>query len=432
MKELFYKNKALFIIACVSAAFVIALIIVMGVIFISRNEDEPLPEEPRDTTSPMDSEDDINGVWIASVFNINYPSRADLDKSALQAELDKIVENTKAAGLNAIYFQVRPESDALYKSDIFPASRYMSSNDQLTLDALEYIIKAAHKENIQVHAWVNPVRISSKSTVTIESLAPSNPARENPEYTVKYGDGKFYYNLGIPDVRELICEGVAEIVENYDVDGIVFDDYFYPYPSYYTDEETGERKVAEFEDRDAYEKYNDKNLDITDWRRENVNMLVKSVYETVKGIDKECLFGVSPFGIWKNGYGDESGSLTAGTESYYALYCDSLAWIKGEYIDYIAPQIYWTAEQSNAAYDKLCDWWADMVADTKVRLLISHGAYRYENDWENPGGIMTEQVQYASEKQFYKGSLFYGYKAMAENVNGLLDELTNLYRNQEQ
>ncbi len=431
MKELFSKNRALFIISCVSAAFVVAIIVVMGIIFISRDTKAPEPEIPRDTSSIMDNKADINGVWIASVFNINYPSRADLDEDSLKAEIDKIVETTKNAGFNAIFFQVRPESDALYKSDIFPPSRYMSSNDQLTLDALEYVIDAAHKEDIEVHAWVNPVRISSKSTVTIDSLADLNPAKKNPEYTVKYGDGKLYYNLGIPAVRELICLGVAEIVEKYDVDGIVFDDYFYPYPSYYNDEETGERKIAEFEDRDAYKKYNSENLDITDWRRNNVNLLVESVYETVKSIDKECLFGVSPFGIWKNGDGGESGSLTAGTESYYSLYCDSVSWIKGEYIDYIAPQIYWTNESSAAPYDKICDWWADRVEGTKVRLLISHGAYRYENDWETPFGIMSNQVEYAAGKSLYKGSLFYGYKAIANNINGLCDELTNLYKNQE-
>ncbi len=431
MKELFNKNKALFIISCVSLVFVIAVIIVMGVIYFSREAVQPEPPAPEDISSPMDNAENINAVWIASVFNINYPSKTDLDENTLKSEIDTIVEKTKASGLNAIYFQVRPESDALYKSEIFPASRYMSTNDVLTFDALDYMIKAAHQQGINVHAWVNPVRISSKSSVTIDSLADSNPAKKNPEYTVQYGDGKLYYNLGIPQVRELICKGVAEIVENYDVDGIVFDDYFYPYPSYYNDEETGERRVAEFDDRAAYEKYNDNNLDITDWRRENVNALVSGVYNTVKGIDEDCLFGVSPFGIWKNGYGDESGSLSAGTESYYSLYCDSVAWIKGGYIDYIAPQIYWTNETSSAPYHKICDWWADRVEGTKVRLLISHGAYRYENDWESPKGIMTSQVQYASGKQLYQGSLFYGYKAIAENINGLYDELTDLYNSKD-
>ncbi|MBR6650368.1 MAG: family 10 glycosylhydrolase [Clostridia bacterium] len=425
LKELFNKNKTVFITSCVSIVFVVAIIVVMGVVYFLRNGNQQ--NIPNDTSSIMDDTADINGVWIASVFNINFPSQADLGKEALKAEIDEIIQNTKKTGLNAIYFQVRPESDALYKSDIFPPSRYMSSNDEMTFDALDYIVKRAHKEDIKVHAWINPVRVSSKSSVTIESLADSNPAKMNPDYVVKYGDGKMYYNLGIPEVRELICEGVAEIVENYEVDGIVFDDYFYPYPSYYEDEETGERKIAEFDDRSTYEKYNNKSIDITDWRRENVNILVNDVYNVVKSIDNECLFGVSPFGIWKNGYGDESGSLSSGIESYYSLYCDSVAWINGGYIDYIAPQIYWTDETASAPYDKICDWWADRVSGTKVRLLISHGAYRYENDWESPSGIMTSQVQYASQKSFYKGSLFYGYKAIADNINNISDELIDLY-----
>ena len=415
--------------SCVCAAFVIILAIVLGVIFLVNN-DEQEKEPPRDTSSIMDNMEDINGVWIASVFNINYPSRADLSKAELKAELDGIVEKTKEAGLNTIFFQVRPESDALYKSKIYPTSRYMSTDDKLTLDALDYIIKIAHKEGIKVHAWINPVRVTSKNDIELEDLSADNPARIHPEYTVRYADGKIYYNLGIPEVRDLICQGVEEILNSYDVDGIVFDDYFYPYPVYYTDEETEERKMHEFPDREAYSKYNS-NLDITDWRRDNVNKLVESVYAIVKKADEECLFGVSPFGIWKNGYGDGSGSLSAGTQSYSELYCDSVAWIKGEYIDYIAPQLYWTAEQQNAPFDKICDWWADRVAGTKVRLLISHGAYRYDNDWENPAGIMTSQVNYAKTKENYKGSLFYGFKAIDENVNGLFDELENLYRNQE-
>ncbi len=472
LRDLFLRNKIVFILSCICIAFVVALVVVMGVIFAGQNRndapedtvaetEEPIPPEapiedqiivnrasvdiqtvtkehvessfvgPEDAKGVMMKLRDINGVWIASVFNINFPSNTDLDKAQIQSELDKIVETTKSAGLSTIFFQVRPESDALYDSEIYPVSKYMSTDGELTLDALEYIINAAHKENISVHAWINPVRVTSKSGVETKDLADGNPAKEHPEYVVKYGDGKLYYDLGIPEVRELICQGVKEIVQSYAVDGIVFDDYFYPYPVRYTDEETGETLAYEFEDRHTYKKYNEEGLDIEAWRRSNVNKLVESVYKTVKQEDISCIFGVSPFGIWKNGYGGESGSLTTGTQSYSELYCDTLAWIDGGYVDYIAPQLYWTNETKSAPFDHLCDWWQERVSGTRVRLLISHGAYRYENDWESPSGIMTDQVKYAAEKNNYKGSLFYGYGAIKNNINELLDELTSLYTDKE-
>ncbi len=431
MKNMFENNKLLLIITVVCAAFAVILAAVLGVIAVVGGQSPDEPEAPaEDTLNIMDSMEPVNGVWIASVFNIDYPTKTDLSEAELKAELNSIVANVKDIGLNTIFFQVRPESDALYKSDIYPVSKYLSSDGNLILDPLEYIIKTAHNEGIKVHAWINPVRVTSKSDVTVADLANGNPAKEHSEYTVTYADGKIYYDLGIPEVRELICEGVEEIVTNYDVDGIVFDDYFYPYPVY-TENEDGERIVSDFNDRETYSKYNSNNLDIADWRRANVNLLIKGVYETVKSIDENCLFGVSPFGIWKNGYGDLSGSLTSGSQSYSELYCDSIAWIKGGFVDYIAPQLYWTADQANASYNALCDWWADRVEGTKVRLLICHGAYRYENDWEAPGGNMKSQVEYAAKKEFYRGSLFYGYSAISKNINGVGDELKEIYGDQD-
>ena len=433
MKDFFVKNKLILILSLVCAVFVITLAVVLGIILLGSKEEElPEDEEPDNIFVPgvLDDRDPINGVWIASVFNINFPTANDLSEEVLCAELDDIVLTTKSAGLNTIFFQVRPESDALYDSEIFPVSRYLSSDGELTLDALEYITNKAHSEGISVHAWINPVRVTSSQGIELDDLREDNPARGNPAYTVKYADGKIYYNLGVPEVRELICDGVREIVENYDVDGIVFDDYFYPYPVYKVNDE-GESVAVDFDDREAYGKYNSEGLDIADWRRQNVNLLVESVNDTVKKSDKSCLFGVSPFGIWKNGYGDESGSLTSGNESYKTIYCDTVAFIKGGYVDYIAPQLYWTAEQESASYTVLCDWWAEMVKGTKVRLLVCHGAYRYDNDWSEPEGIITSQVEYAKNKELYRGSLFYGYQAIKNNVHGLYDEITKIYGNRE-
>lgn len=433
MKDFFLKNKnAVFITGVVGilALILCAVIVIVSLVTGDGEEGTEPPEtEPQFVPSVLDG-NEINGVWIASVFNINFPSRADLSADELSAEIDSIVANAKECGLDTIFFQVRPESDALYRSEIFPVSKYMASGRSLTLDALQYMTEKAHSEGIRVHAWVNPVRVTSSKTTTLESLPDKHPAVIHPEYTVAYDDGKIYYNLGIEAVREMICRGIEEIVENYDVDGIVFDDYFYPYPVYVTDE-NGERKTAEFNDAATYEEYKtsaaEGALSLSDWRRNNVNTLVSEVYETVKKADEECLFGVSPFGIWKNGLGDETGSLTSGMESYHSLFCDSLAWIEGGYVDYISPQIYWTNESPSAPYNAICDWWAERVKGTGVRLIVSHGVYRYEGEWESPSGEITRQLQYAKEKETYRGSVFYGYKALAENVEGLKDELKDFY-----
>lgn len=421
------KLIAAIIIACVALIAVVAIIVAVA---LTKPKDEPLQEpehmeESYKDTSILDEFDEFAGVWIASVFNIDFPSKSDLSKDELKSELDDIVSTAEQSGLNTIFFQVRPEADALYNSEIFPVSSYMSTTGELKFDALEYIIYAAHKKGIAVHAWVNPLRVSSSPNVTLESLSDTHPAKKNPEWVVKYADGKMYFDAGIPEVRELVVNGVREIVENYNVDGIVFDDYFYPYPAY--DTSSGKSVIVPFDDADTYAKYGG-DASLADWRRDNINSMVKAVYTAVKEKRERCLFGVSPFGIWKNGYGDESGSLTRGSESYSMLYCDTIAWIKGGYVDYVAPQIYWTKDEKAAPYNELCNWWNMMVDGTGVRLLISHAAYRYEDGWAEPEGIMKDQVTYAREKKNYRGSIYYGYYEVKNNIKDIKDEIKGLYK----
>ena len=414
------EKKTLITVTAVVSAFVLifaTLAVVLGMV-LNKNEDgEALDNKITSDVS------DMNGVWIASVSNIDFPSQPDLSEQELKDEIDSIVETVSKAGLDTIFFQVRPSCDALYKSDIFPVSRYLSSDGKLTMDPLEYIIDSAAKKGIAVHAWINPLRVAVGGTV--EDLPDGHPAKEHPEWCVKYADGKIYFDCGIPEVRQLIADGIKEIIERYEVEGVVFDDYFYPYPQYETDNE-GNKILSAFEDSATFGKYGAEYDDIGDWRRENVNNLVKLAYDTVKETDKSCLFGISPFGIWKNGYGDESGSATRGSQSYYDIYCDSISWIKNGYVDYIMPQLYWRAEESAASYTALCDWWAMMTEDTTVALFISHGAYRYDG-WESPEGIMTSQVEYARNFDSYSGSFFYGYEEIHSNTMGIGDELSALY-----
>lgn len=416
-----FDKKTVTVIGAIALAFVIVFAVVMLIIAVIINKNDE-PGENEDTPPQLISE--MNGVWIASVSNIDFPSRPDLSQEELKAELDAIVETVAETGLDTIFFQVRPSSDALYRSSIFPVSRYLSTRGELTLDCLEYIIDIAGKKDISVHAWINPLRVATGGTV--DDLDAKNPAAANPAWCTKYADGKIYYDCGTPAVREMIAEGVREIVENYDVKGIVFDDYFYPYPYYETDEE-GNKIVAAFADNETFSTYGTEYDDIGDWRRENVNQLVRLCYEAVKDADEKCVFGVSPFGIWKNGYGDESGSATRGAQSYFDIYCDSLAWAKGGYVDYIAPQLYWTADNISASYTALTEWWSGALKDTGTAFLVSHAAYRYE-EWDSPSGIITSQVENAAGYEDYRGSIFYGYEEISNNTEGITEEIKKLYK----
>ncbi len=368
-----------------------------------------------------DGNEEMRGVWIASVLNINFPSKSGLSEKNLKAEIEDIVKTVKDAGFNSIFFQVRPSADALYNSDIFPKSKYLSENQEMfkkgDFDCLEYMIKCASKENIQVHAWINPYRITMYETDE-EKICEDSPANIYKEYTVKYADNKTYFNPGEPKVRELVVEGVKEICEKYEgLSGIHFDDYFYPYP----------KDNAEFDDDDTYKKYGG-NLSKEDWRRENVNALIKETYETVKSINKDLQFGVSVFGIWANSDNETAyvkGSNTSGLEGYSDLYCDALSWAKGGYVDYIAPQNYWSFDTKTSAFDDVARWWNANLDGSSTKLYMGHAAYKAK-DFEE--GEIYAQIEFSRTLLTYEGSIFYGYEQIKNNDNNVLDDIKELYK----
>lgn len=374
----------------------------------------------------LESEDEMRGLWIATVNNINFPSKQGLSKKALQKELSDIVAFAFENGFNTILFQARPAADALYRSDIFPASKFVSGSAGKEadggLDCLEYILNEAHKKGIKVHAWVNPLRVTSGNKTypqtDILALPKDSPAAKNPEWVKAYADGKLYFDAGIPAVRELVAAGVREICENYDVDGIVFDDYFYPYPT------DGEK----FDDADTFAKYGSEYKSLADFRRDSVNKLVKASHDAVKAVDKRIAFGVSPFGIWQNAKGDNGGSATKGLSAYDEIYCDALAWVRGGYVDYIAPQLYWTFETSAAPYATLAEWWSRALDGSGVTLYINHGVYRYA-DGGMGDGELKRQVEYARDLYSYRGSMYYGYAALKSDAGGVLEETAALFEN---
>jgi len=385
----------------------------------------PLPENQHEgaTRRLLHPDSEVRALWIASVYNINYPSKKGLSAEALKKELDDIIQTALDCSMNTLYFQVRPSSDALYDSALFPTSEYITGKQGDPFpggfDPLAYLVEQAHKNRLWVHAWVNPIRATvgseSEPKLDVNELADSHPAKKNPDWVIPYADGKLYYDVGLPEVRELIAAGVEEIVRNYDVDGIIFDDYFYPYPV----------SGATFDDADTYKTYGGK-LSLSDWRRANVNEMVEACYNIVKKTDAECAFGIAPFGIWKNDNGSNGGSATKGMQSYSDIYCDTLAWVKGGYVDYIAPQIYWSFSTAVAPYGELVRWWnAALDEYPDVGLIISHAVYRAE-EW----GIENEirnQVSFARSQRAYIGSSFYGYAAVKANDANLREQFASLY-----
>ncbi len=369
------------------------------------------------------AQDGMRGVWVATVANIDYPSRQGLTADELKSEADTILDNIAAMGLNTVFFQVRPSADALYQSDIFPWSCYISGTagqapDQ-DFDVLSYWVEAAHSRGLQLHAWLNPYRITRSGQEELDALPETSPARQHPEWVVEY-DGNYYFNPGLPAVQQLVVDGAAEIVRNYDVDGIHLDDYFYP--------------GTDFNDAAAYERYGADFDDIDDWRRDNVNDLIATLDETLHAINLELAFGVSPAGIWDNKADNPKGSETNGRSSYREIYCDSVEWIKRGTVDYICPQLYWSIGYEIADFEVLVDWWQDVISTSDVALYIGIGAYRAAE--AEPGDIwygtaeLERQLEMLDNSIDIQGEVFFSYSSLMD-VQGCSDFLAAHYEVQD-
>lgn len=362
---------------------------------------------------------EMRGVWVSSVYNLDYPSSPTTDPDKLKAEADEILDNCVKWGLNAVFLQVRPSGDALYKSDLFPWSKYLTGSvgtaPQDGFDPLEYWVEAAHKRGLELHAWINPYRITRSKDTEWNSLPSTHPAKMNPDWVVKYSDGNYYFDPGIPEVRDLVTRGAVEIVQNYDVDGLHMDDYFYP--------------GTDFNDAATYQKYGSSFSNIADFRRDSVNQLVAQLDTAVHNIDPDIQFGISPSGIWANKSTDPRGSDTNGSEHYVSSYADSLYWIENGLVDYIIPQIYWEIGHKLADFVTLADWWNDAVAGSDVHLYIGMGAYRCA---DNPTGVWTttdplfDSLAYLENKDNVGGCVFFRYGSIPA-VSGMADRLTSWY-----
>jgi uncharacterized lipoprotein YddW (UPF0748 family) len=403
---------------------------------------------------------EFRGVWIASVANIDWPSRPDLSSEGQRNEFRKILNEHQKNGINAIIVQIRPSADALYRSQYEPWSEWLtgkkSRGPHPEYDPLTFMIEEAHERAMEFHAWLNPYRaifdaekfyadsthihldtlkshmqglLPDRSATNFEGLSSTDYQDlaqllhldttlliyKNPEWFVQYGN-KIYFDPGLPEAQKHICDVVADIVRRYDVDAIHMDDYFYPY------------KIAgqEFPDSLSFSKYGGSySVELKDyWRRENVNSIVKNINATIKQIKPYVKFGISPFGVWRNISADTSGSKTqAGQTNYDDLYADVLKWQKENWIDYVIPQIYWYRGFHLADYEVLARWWNDNAYG--VQVYIGQGLYRVAADsrseaWRNPLEI-PEQIALNRSLPNIDGSCFFSSKSILKNSLGVVD-----------
>ena len=369
------------------------------------------------------AQDGMRGVWVSTIYNIDYPSAQGLSADALKSEADTILDNIAAMGLNTVFLQVRPSADAIYSSEIFPWSRYISGTvgqaPDSDFDVLAYWVDGAHSRGLQLHAWLNPYRITKDGQSEWDALPESSPAKQHPEWVVKYEEN-YYFNPGLPAVQQLVVDGAAEIVKNYDVDGIHLDDYFYP--------------GTDFDDAATFARYGDDFNDIGDWRRDNVNTLIAALDETLHEINPALSFGVSPAGIWDNKTDNPKGSETNGRSSYREIYCDSVEWIKKGTVDYICPQLYWSIGYEIADFEVLVNWWQQVVSTSDVALYIGIGAYRAAE--AQPGDVWygTEELQrqltLLDDSIDIQGEVFFSYSSL-QNVDGCATMLSQHYASDE-
>lgn len=287
---------------------------------------------------------EFRGAWIQCV-NGQFQG---MPTAQMQQTLIQQLDNLQKAGINAIIFQVRAEGDALYRSSYEPWSRFLTGVQGKApspmWDPLQFMIDECHKRGMELHAWINPYRAKTKG---IGALSPAHPVNRYPNLIVSY-NGQLYFDPGYPESRKYICKIVRDIVTRYDVDAIHMDDYFYPYPN------PGEK----FPDDISFAAYGRGFRNRDDWRRDNVNVLIKEIHETVRACKPWVKFGVSPFGIYRNKKSDPNGSDTRGLQNYDDLYADVLLWVNNGWVDYNIPQIYWEIGHPAADYDTLIRWWA--------------------------------------------------------------------------
>lgn len=368
-------------------------------------EEPPLPKR------------EFRGVWVATVDNIDWPSKRGISSEKAQAEMRAILDQAKKLNLNAVILQVRPHADALYASKIEPWSEYLTGKQgkapQPYWDPLAYAVQEAHRRGLELHAWVNPYR-------AWHPAAKSEPARNYIGITSRHSVrtyGRYQWmDPGEKDTQERTMSVMMDIARRYDIDGIHIDDYFYPYK-----EKGPDGKNIDFPDADAYAEYKAQGgaLAKDDWRRSNVDEFIEKFYRNLKRERPWIKFGISPFGIYRPGIPE---GIKAGVDQYADLYADCLKWWRNGWCDYLAPQLYWPIAQTPQSYPVLLEWWVSQ--NSKERHLWP-GNYTGRTDPGN-GNWKAQEVLDQIEKTRTtqaSGNIHYSMKSLQRNWNGIADAL---------
>lgn len=370
---------------------------------------------------------EVRGTWISTVSNLDWPSSRSLNPSQQRAELVTMLDQLKAAGMNTIYFQVRSQCDATYISSIEPWADIFSTANAGTgpnpvYDPLQFVIEECRKRSMEIHAWFNPYRAVSNFN-NINNFSTTHIARTRPEWLLAQGTLRIL-DPGIPDVPNYIIRVVMDVLRRYDVDGIHYDDYFYPYPP--------SGSIAPFND-DATFATHSRGFPNTitgrnDWRRANIDTLIKRTYDSVRAVKPWVKFGVSPFGIWANASSVSGGSATNGLQSFSAIYADSRKWMQNDWIDYMVPQLYWSIGFNAANYSVLVPWWNALGG--RRHIYSGMAAYKVNADadvnWNDPNQIPA-QIRLNRANNNFSGSVFFRARSITTNANGVRDSLASRY-----
>ena len=385
------------------------------------------------------NEKGVRGVWVSNVANIDTPKTINAEE--YKDYLVKMIANIASYNINLIVFQVRPTSDAYYKSKLNPWSRFITGTEGKDpgFDVLEFVIEEAKKYGIEVHAWMNPYRVAG---ATLEQMGLSkeeylntldelNYARRHPEDTILDGLGKVILKPASETVIKFVTDTIMEVVENYDVTGVHIDDYFYPYA-----------KVPVSEEEEDFNKAKEANpeLSMDDWRRENVNKMIRNIHQSLKAFNEKnqkCVeFGISPFAIYRTHIslkedGWEKGSLhSAGAlQCYTDLYSDVYKWMEEGWIDYVVPQVYFSFERRDVNYHDLTKWWVERCAETGTKLYIGQGLYQMgvNEVWQNPLEI-DNQLRFNQQFANISGTIFFTYRDLVPGQNIIKDAAISLLK----
>jgi len=399
--------------------FIYFILLILFFLNVHAQQVDTLPKIKIDTSSKvkMAPKREFRGVWVATVANIDWPIQGHTSVDQQKQDLITILDEDQRIGINAVVFQVRPAADAFYAKSLEPWSKWLMGQQGVApaagFDPLQFAIEECHKRGMELHAWFNPYRATFDSN--FRALSPNHITNTQPSWFFTYGGIKVF-DPGIPQVRDYIVKVILNVVDNYDIDGVHMDDYFYPY------------KIDGQQIRDAqtFKTYGGDFTDINDWRRNNVDQLIKMMGDSVHDHKYYVKFGISPFGIWANKSHNPAGSDSNGLETYYELYADARKWMKEGWIDYVVPQLYRPTNDRLMDYNKLVDWWSDNTYGH--HLYIGHAAYRsleprsraFLNPYELPN-----QIKYLRNNTRVEGSVFFSNNSLMHNAYGFTDTLKN-------